>query len=62
MTPAERTNPVLLNGSRRKRIATGSGTTVTEVNRLLKQFDETRKIMKMVAKGGDLSKLAPKRR
>jgi len=62
MTPAERTNPVLLNGSRRKRIATGSGTTVMEVNRLLKQFDETRKIMKMVAKGGDLSKLAPKRR
>ncbi|MDX9728785.1 MAG: signal recognition particle protein [Bacteroidales bacterium] len=62
MTPAERTNPVLLNGSRRKRIASGSGTTVTEVNRLLKQFDETRKIMKMVAKGGDLSKLAPKRR
>jgi signal recognition particle subunit SRP54 len=61
MTPAERTNPMLLNGSRRKRIADGSGTTVTEVNRLLKQFDETRKIMKMVAKGGDLSKLAPKR-
>ncbi len=62
MTPAERTNPVLLNGSRRKRIAAGSGTTVMEVNRLLKQFDETKKIMKMVAKGGDLSKLAPKRR
>ncbi|MCU0377010.1 MAG: signal recognition particle protein [Bacteroidales bacterium] len=61
MTPAERTNPMLLNGSRRKRIADGSGTTVMEVNRLLKQFDETRKIMKMVAKGGDLSKLAPKR-
>ncbi len=62
MTPAERTNPVLLNGSRRKRIAEGSGTTVMEVNRLLKQFDETRKIMKMVAKGGDLSKMAVKRR
>ena len=62
MTPAERSNPVLLNGSRRKRIASGSGTTVMEVNRLLKQFDETRRIMKMVAKGGDLSKLAPKRR
>ncbi len=56
MTPAERSNPVLLNGSRRKRIADGSGTTVTEVTRLLKQFDETRRIMKMVAKGGDLSK------
>ncbi len=62
MTPAERSNPVLLNGSRRKRIAEGSGTTVTEVNRLLKQFDETRKIMKMVAKGGDLSKMAVRKR
>jgi signal recognition particle subunit SRP54 len=62
MTPAERSNPVLLNGSRRKRIAEGSGTTVMEVNRLLKQFDETRKIMKMVARGGDLSKMAVKRR
>jgi signal recognition particle subunit SRP54 len=61
MTPAERSNPVLLNGSRRKRIAEGSGTTVMEVNRLLKQFDETRKVMKMVAKGGDLSKLTPRR-
>lgn len=61
MTPAERSNPVLLNGSRRKRIAEGSGTTVMDVNRLLKQFDETRKIMKMVAKGGDLSKLAARR-
>jgi signal recognition particle subunit SRP54 len=61
MTPAERSNPMLLNGSRRKRIAEGSGTTVTEVNRLLKQFDETRKIMKMVAKGGDLSKMAARR-
>lgn len=61
MTPEERSNPVVLNGSRRKRIAEGSGTTVMEVNRLLKQFDETRKVMKMVAKGGDLSKLAPRR-
>jgi len=61
MTPAERSNPMLLNGTRRKRIAEGSGTTVTDVNRLLKQFDETRKIMKMVAKGGDLSKLAARR-
>ncbi|MFN2313555.1 MAG: signal recognition particle protein [Bacteroidales bacterium] len=61
MTPAERSNPMLLNGSRRKRIAEGSGTTVMDVNRLLKQFDETRKIMKMVAKGGDLSKLAARR-
>lgn len=62
MTPAERTNPMLMNGSRRKRIADGSGTTVADVNRLLKQFDETRKIMKMVGKGGDLSKLVPRKR
>jgi len=61
MTPAERSSPVLINGSRRKRIAEGSGTTVMDVNRLLKQFDETRKIMKMVAKGGDISRLAPRR-
>ncbi len=62
MTPAERANPALLNGSRRKRIAAGSGTTVPEVNRLLKQFDDTRKIMKVAAKGGDLSKMALRRR
>jgi signal recognition particle subunit SRP54 len=46
MTPAEREEPALLNGSRKKRIATGSGTSVQEINRLLKQFDETRKMMK----------------
>lgn len=50
MTPQERENPALLNGSRRKRIAQGSGTSATEVNRLLKQFDEMRKMMKMVSK------------
>ncbi len=48
ITPAERENPELLNGSRRKRIATGSGTTISEINRLIKQFDDTRKMMKMV--------------
>jgi signal recognition particle subunit SRP54 len=48
MTPGERANPGLLNGSRRKRIADGSGTSVQEVNRLVKQFDETRKIMKIM--------------
>lgn len=48
MTPYERANPAVLNGSRRKRIASGSGTSVTEVNKLLKQFDETRKMMRMV--------------
>jgi signal recognition particle subunit SRP54 len=51
MTPDERSNPTLLNGSRRKRIADGSGTTVPEVNRLVKQFDETRKMMKMMTSG-----------
>ena len=48
MTPEERTNPGILNGSRRQRIAKGSGTNLQEVNRLLKQFDQTRKMMKMV--------------
>jgi signal recognition particle subunit SRP54 len=52
MTPEERQNPVILNGTRRKRIASGSGTTIQEVNRLVKQFDETRKMMRMVTKGG----------
>ncbi len=48
MTPKERTNPEILNGSRRLRIAKGSGTDIRDVNRLLKQFDQTRKMMKMV--------------
>ncbi|HPF00611.1 MAG TPA: signal recognition particle protein [Bacteroidales bacterium] len=52
MTPEERTNPSLLNGSRRMRIANGSGTTVAEVNKLVKQFEDTRKMMKMVTSGG----------
>jgi signal recognition particle subunit SRP54 len=51
MTPVERTNPGILNGSRRARIAKGSGTSVAEVNKLLKQFDETRKMMKTVTTG-----------
>ncbi|MBW6499841.1 MAG: signal recognition particle protein [Bacteroidales bacterium] len=62
MTPEERVNPVVLNGSRRKRIAMGSGTTVQDVNRLLKQFDETRKMMRMMTKGGNVSQLMAKRR
>ncbi len=45
MTPAERENPEIINGSRRKRIADGSGTSVAEVNRILKQFDDTKKVM-----------------
>ncbi len=56
MTPKERSNPSLLNGSRRKRVANGSGTDIQEVNRLIKQFDETRKMMKMMS-GGKGSKL-----
>ena len=49
MTPAERETPEILNGSRKQRIARGSGTTIQEVNRLIKQFEDTRKIMKNVA-------------
>ncbi len=52
MTPAERSNPKLLNGSRRKRIARGSGNDIQEVNRLIKQFAETSKMMKMMTSGG----------
>jgi signal recognition particle subunit SRP54 len=48
MTPKERTNPEILNTSRKNRIAKGSGTSIQEVNRLIKQFDQTRKMMKMV--------------
>ena len=51
MTPEERTNPSILNGTRRVRIANGSGTTVSEINRLVKQFDETRKMMRMMTSG-----------
>jgi len=56
MTPAERENPEVLTGSRRKRIAIGSGTDITEVNKLIKQFEDTRKLMKMMS-GGNKSKL-----
>lgn len=52
MTPDERENPKLLNGARRKRIAGGAGTDIQEVNRLIKQFGETSKMMKMMTTGG----------
>ena len=52
MTPAERENPEILNPSRKERIARGSGTSLVEVNKLLKQFDQTKKMMKMVAGAG----------
>ena len=52
MTYEERRNPRLLNGSRRKRISTGSGTTVQDVNRLIKQFEDMQKMMRTMTKGG----------
>ena len=57
MTPKERQYPEVLNTSRRQRIAKGSGTNIQEVNRLLKQFDQTRKMMKMVT-GSQMGKMA----
>ena len=59
MTPEERTNPAILNGSRRQRIAKGSGTTIQEVNKLIKQFDETRKMMRMLTAAKPGSKKFP---
>jgi len=55
MTPKERADPKLMNGSRRKRIADGSGTSIQEVNKLMKQFDQTSKMMHMM---GDKKKMA----
>ncbi|MBR3557612.1 MAG: signal recognition particle protein [Bacteroidales bacterium] len=61
MTPYERRNPSCINGSRKQRIAAGSGRTIQEVNRLVKQFEDTRKMMKAVStKGGKMA--FPKRR
>lgn len=57
MTPKERTNPEILNNSRRQRIAKGSGTNIQEVNKLIKQFDQTRKMMKMMT-GSNMAKMA----
>ncbi len=65
MTPAERRNPKIIDGSRKRRIAAGSGTRTQEVNGLLKQFAETQKMMKMLAEGKGipgLSGLMPGRR
>ena len=62
MTPLEREKPEIINGSRRKRIADGSGTTIAEVNRLLKQFESTRKLMKGVADGSLREKMKHMRR
>ncbi len=57
MTPTERQNPTVLNGTRKKRIAEGSGTNIQEVNRLIKQFDETRKMMRMVSQGKNMNRM-----
>ena len=57
MTPKKRTNPEILNNSRRQRIAKGSGTNIQEVNKLIKQFDQTRKMMKMMT-GTNMAKMA----
>ena len=56
MTPHERLKPDLIKASRKRRIAAGAGVPVQEVNRLLNQFEQTQKVMKMMAKGG-LSKM-----
>lgn len=61
MTPEERNNPHLINGSRRKRIADGSGTSVPEVNKLMRQFDDMRKMMKTIARGGNAAALLNRR-
>ena len=58
MTPVERNNPEILNGVRKKRIADGAGVHVQEVNRLIKQFDETRKMMRMVSQGKNMKNMA----
>ena len=62
MTPAERTNPALLNSSRRQRIAKGSGSTIQDVNRLLKQFEDSKKMMKLMSGGGAKAALRGLRR
>ncbi|HRR63137.1 MAG TPA: signal recognition particle protein, partial [Paludibacteraceae bacterium] len=61
MTPEERENPSLLNGSRKQRIARGSGTTIVEVNRLIKQFDQISKIMRVATVGSNKMKMKKKK-
>jgi signal recognition particle subunit SRP54 len=62
MTPTERRNPKIIDGSRKRRIAAGSGTSPQDVNGLLKQFAETQKMMKMVAQGRGIPGLAMPRK
>lgn len=61
MTPQERTHPNIIDVSRKQRIAKGSGTKIEEVNRLLKQFEQTRKMMQSISTGGKMNKLAAMR-
>ena len=61
MTRLEREKPELLNASRKKRIAAGSGTSVEEVNKLLKQFEQTRKLMKQFSNPKQFSKFGKKK-
>ena len=57
MTPKEREQPEIINGSRKQRIASGSGTSVPEVNKLIKQFEDTRKMMKMMGNKEQMAKM-----
>lgn len=57
MTPNERKNPDLMNGSRRQRIAKGSGTNIQEVNKLMKQFEDMRKMMRMMGNKDQMAKM-----
>jgi len=57
MTPEERENPDVINGNRKLRIAKGSGTNIQEVNKLMKQFEDTRKMMKMMSNKDQMMKM-----
>jgi signal recognition particle subunit SRP54 len=59
MTPAERSNPDLINGNRRKRIALGSGKDISEVNAFMKQFEQMRQMMKSMNKMGGMGRMMP---
>ena len=54
MTPSERENPAIIDGSRRRRIAAGSGSTIQDVNRLLKQFEDSKKMMRKMSGGSNM--------
>ena len=62
MTPYEKEHPECLNGSRRRRIADGSGTSLADVNKLIKQFEQTKKMMKMAVDGSLQQRLKALRR